>query len=66
MPSIKKGVATIALWLLNLPLALFKALFFPPKPTVANERPVGYWWQDKKGQWHPRVYMMRKGEKPPS
>lgn len=65
MPSIVKGVATVALWVLNAPMVLFKALFFPPQPE-SPKRPVGYWWQDKKGQWHPRVYMMRKGEKPPS
>ena len=68
-PSEGKVSPSIAFRILDLLVraveGFFQAVFFPPKPRARN-RSVGYWWQDKKGKWHPRVYMYSRNEQPPS
>ena len=46
---------------------MLEAFVYPPKPQPPRRREVkGYWWRDRKGVWHPRVYMYSRDEAPPS
>jgi len=38
----------------------------PPKEPEGYRRPKGYLWRDKKGKYHPRIYIWDEKDIPPA